>query len=498
MKAALTCSLTAVSDDDDDNKGMPNGEQSSLAVGEDGLEEVTLKFPDEEKFTDSNGNDIWDAAEPRSVVELELDEPSFYRVWRTNGELLLGGPYGPSSVLLNHVVDGPELTVLVEALPDPANTMTLLPPPAVLILGATDHAPRPSTSWDALRLRGMPKPTVSIAASDATATEDGDPGEFTLTRSGAPNTVPLTVKLQWEGTATSGTDYDALSTTVTVPADSDSTPFSVTAIADELPETDELVTAVVQPDDEYEVASDPGHKAWVTILGRNGFVDGGNTGDNLIFWVIGPGGGGRGNELPGSVEDEKGPVIETGVSADGLAWARVKEGTGLIRVNRSYTGILAGDQGVGIEDADLEGSRVFISEMLAPDLNAHEQGHVDASEKVYAQTVAPAAALAATYRSQKLMGNPGETEAQVWARLESLLDWSDRIAGFQQQDPLVNSGAVCDFHTWETQQGGGPTANTGGGTLGGIAYDIIYRTRRETEAGYVLPDYSAYSPPPWP
>jgi uncharacterized protein (DUF1800 family) len=58
--------------------------------------------------------------------------------------------------------------------------------------------------------------TVSVVASDAYATRlGGDTGEFTITRSGRLD--PLTVSYTVSGTATAGTDYNLLSTIVSLP-----------------------------------------------------------------------------------------------------------------------------------------------------------------------------------------------------------------------------------------------------------------------------------------
>ena len=53
-------------------------------------------------------------------------------------------------------------------------------------------------------------PTVTVAASDAAASEAGsDPGTFTVTRTGA-TTTSLNVQYSVGGTATSGSDYTPL------------------------------------------------------------------------------------------------------------------------------------------------------------------------------------------------------------------------------------------------------------------------------------------------
>src|SRR5947209_14992832 len=67
---------------------------------------------------------------------------------------------------------------------------------------------------------GTPLPTVTIAATDATASEPGtNTGTVTLTRTGS-TTAPLTVNLTVGGTATNGVDYTTLASSVTIAAGS--------------------------------------------------------------------------------------------------------------------------------------------------------------------------------------------------------------------------------------------------------------------------------------
>ena len=62
-----------------------------------------------------------------------------------------------------------------------------------------------------LRSDEVPPPTVTIAATDATATEAGlTTGTFTVSRTGS-TTAALTVHYSVSGTATAGSDYTALS-----------------------------------------------------------------------------------------------------------------------------------------------------------------------------------------------------------------------------------------------------------------------------------------------
>src|SRR5439155_2912358 len=73
-------------------------------------------------------------------------------------------------------------------------------------------------------------PRVAIVATTPTAHEVGPiDGGFTVTRSG-DTSAPLTVSYATAGTATSGTDYIALSGSVTIPAGSSRAAIAVTPV----------------------------------------------------------------------------------------------------------------------------------------------------------------------------------------------------------------------------------------------------------------------------
>src|SRR5262245_22269208 len=74
---------------------------------------------------------------------------------------------------------------------------------------------------------------VNILATDPTASESGDTGEFTLFRDG-PATNSLTVFWRLGGTASNGVDYVFISNRVTFPVGANSATVTVTPIADDL------------------------------------------------------------------------------------------------------------------------------------------------------------------------------------------------------------------------------------------------------------------------
>jgi hypothetical protein len=107
--------------------------------------------------------------------------------------------------------------------------------------------------------------TVSIAATDPNAAEAGsENGEFTLMRSGYIGGA-LDVTLALSGTATSGTDYDAIPTTVTFAPGQATVTMPMVPVPDLLLEGAETVIVTIIPASTYSVASSPANAATVTI-----------------------------------------------------------------------------------------------------------------------------------------------------------------------------------------------------------------------------------------
>lgn len=91
--------------------------------------------------------------------------------------------------------------------------------------------------------------TVSIVASDAaaaetTTTQTANTGIFVVTRTGS-TTAPLVVNLARSGTAVSGTDYNALPATVTIPAGAASATITLTIRDDTFVEGNETAVLTV-------------------------------------------------------------------------------------------------------------------------------------------------------------------------------------------------------------------------------------------------------------
>ena len=103
-------------------------------------------------------------------------------------------------------------------------------------------------------------PTVTVSATDATATEPStnttatDKGTFTFTRTG-DTTAALTVKFAVSGTATSGTDYTSIGTSVTIAAGSKTATKTVTPKYDTLNEGNETVIVTLATDSAYTIGT---------------------------------------------------------------------------------------------------------------------------------------------------------------------------------------------------------------------------------------------------
>jgi subtilisin family serine protease len=99
-------------------------------------------------------------------------------------------------------------------------------------------------------------PVVSIVATDPTATEQGTTtGSFTVSRTGS-TAAALTVNYSVSGTATAGSDYQALAGSVVIPSGQSSATITVTPIDDAVAgEPDETVIGTVSPNAAYAVGA---------------------------------------------------------------------------------------------------------------------------------------------------------------------------------------------------------------------------------------------------
>jgi subtilisin-like proprotein convertase family protein len=105
-------------------------------------------------------------------------------------------------------------------------------------------------------------PTVIINATDAIASESGDRGQVTIMRTGNTDN-PLTVNLATSGNAVNGSDYSAISNSITIPTGQPSVAIDITAIDDSLVEGDERVVLTLSAGSDYQIGGQ--NSATVTI-----------------------------------------------------------------------------------------------------------------------------------------------------------------------------------------------------------------------------------------
>jgi thermitase len=98
-------------------------------------------------------------------------------------------------------------------------------------------------------------PEVTISATDPDASEDAtEPGVFTIHRSG-PTTGDLVVSYAVSGSATSGSDYASLGTSVTIPSGADSATVTLRPVDDGIIEGSETVVLTLAAGISYSVGT---------------------------------------------------------------------------------------------------------------------------------------------------------------------------------------------------------------------------------------------------
>ncbi len=117
--------------------------------------------------------------------------------------------------------------------------------------------------WLVCMLLGLPTlaqtPTVTLTASDATATELGlSTGAFTVTRTGASLASALTVSFTHSGTAGNNTDFVFIGGSIVIPATQATVSFLVTPFADNLVEINETIVLSLAASASYSIGSPAG------------------------------------------------------------------------------------------------------------------------------------------------------------------------------------------------------------------------------------------------
>ncbi|MGH7176842.1 MAG: LamG-like jellyroll fold domain-containing protein [Tepidisphaeraceae bacterium] len=166
------------------------------------------------------------------------------------------------------------------------------------------------------QLVGVPVlPVVSVVASDSSAAEQAlDPGRFTVTRTG-DTSAPLIVQYTVSGSATAGSDYSALSGTVTIQAGANSATIDVVPQEDPTLEGSETVVLTLGGSAEYTIGSPA--NATVTILDNETAP----VSDLLVHYLLDEAAGNTASDASG----QNNPASLLG----GATWTAGKTGSGI-------------------------------------------------------------------------------------------------------------------------------------------------------------------------
>ena len=153
------------------------------------------------------------------------------------------------------------VTPIDDAVSETSETVVLtLAPSLTYTLGATTAA--------TVTIADNEPAQVSITATDPAADESGsNPGTFTVTRTG-DSSAALTVNYTIGGSATNGSDYPTLGTSVTIPAGQPSAPVTIAPTADGVFEVAETVNLTLAGGAGYTIGSP--NSATVTIAAAIG------------------------------------------------------------------------------------------------------------------------------------------------------------------------------------------------------------------------------------
>jgi len=144
-----------------------------------------------------------------------------------------------------------------------------------------------ATGFQVTLVNGIASPTVTITANDPTATEAGlTTGQFTVTRTGA-TTSALTVYYGVSGTATYGSDYNSIGTSVTIPAGSSTATITVTPINDTAIESDETAVVTLSSNAAYTVGSPSSATVTITSDDTAGMSLGDAVDNTSLTWTTG-------------------------------------------------------------------------------------------------------------------------------------------------------------------------------------------------------------------
>jgi hypothetical protein len=164
------------------------------------------------------------------------------------------------------------------------------------------------------------------------------------------------------------------------------------------------------------------------------FSDKGKTGS--ANWIHTGGGGGAGNESTGEATLVA-PVIKTKPpkKQGGRASAWVQNGTGKIKVKRSFTGVTYGING---QTTSGNAGNLWMSPRAQDRIDKHERKHVKSSKEIHEQYVEPLEARVSRFSGLIKANKHGTDEQAAEQALITRLDWNQSIQDFKNADTTAN------------------------------------------------------------
>ncbi len=182
-------------------------------------------------------------------------------------------------------------------------------------------------------------------------------------------------------------------------------------------------------------------------------------------WHHAGGAGGVGNEVTGS-SVLVAPGYDTRAAASGfVAW--IRQGTGTVRVRRSWTGVPQGNNGVA-HWAGSGGGLVYIAATGVSRIGTHEAGHVGETRRIHDARITPLERRLAPYRGAGNRSMAGATAAAAIAALQAHIRWNPALTDFSNDDTATNQ-AGGTFDTTD-QARANFYHNKGPRAVGGVNY----------------------------
>jgi len=216
----------------------------------------------------SGGNAFEPATDGHFIFSVENDPDRLFDVivdFDIAGTATSGVDYtsldSPLTIPAGYLSVSLDLLPLDDSIVEPAETVRLSP------ISSTDYdIDTPSFS---IFIIDNDKPRITISATDSQAAErNQDPGEYTIDVVDDPDRLnAITVQLVSSGSATSGVDYEALPSAITIPANISSVRQSLLPFDDNVVEFDETVVVDIIPDPSYVVNGSS--QATVNIINRD-------------------------------------------------------------------------------------------------------------------------------------------------------------------------------------------------------------------------------------